>query len=450
MKCWSPLFAAVLCVVALDCVAQDQPNVLTLKDARRIALANRPAVKVGQLAVASAQQVTAAVESARYPQLSGNLTVANALRETETINGQPVTLDTRIAAGGLNNPLVLRRDAGGPFLSQLVTDFGRTTKLVESARSSETAQREQANVTRAQIVLEVSDAYYGALAAQAVLLVATKTVDARKVLLDRVTSLAQNKLRSALDVSFAQVNLGEAQLLQLKARNSVDAAFARLSTSLGYRDGRRFTLVDEAGVQLPPGDLNNFLAEAIGARPELASLRADREAARKYADAQHALRFPTINLYAAAGVTPVGDDRFSNQYGAIGVNLNLPLLDGGKITALEKGAKFRAEALSETLLESENNVTEAVRVAWMNARAGYENIGITSTLKDAASQALKLAESRYNLGITSIVELNQAQLSAIDAEIAYSRAKYGYLAALDALSYQVGALEAQVAANDPR
>jgi outer membrane protein TolC len=101
MKCGSALFAAVLCVVALDTIAQDQASVLTLKDARRIALANRPAVKVSQLAVASAQQATAAVESARYPQLSGNVTVANALRETETINGQQVTLDSRIAAGGL-------------------------------------------------------------------------------------------------------------------------------------------------------------------------------------------------------------------------------------------------------------------------------------------------------------------------------------------------------------
>jgi outer membrane protein len=451
MKSCCTLFASLLFIVVLDASAQDEANVLTLKDARRAALANRPAVRVGELSVASAQQATAAVESGRYPQLSGNMTVANALRETETINGQPVTLDTRIAAGGLNNPLVLRRDAGGLALSQLLTDFGRTTKLVESAKNTETAQREQANATRAQILLEVSDAYYGALAAQAILLVANKTVDARKLLLDRVTSLAQNKLRSALDVSFAQVNLGEAQLLQLKARNSVDASFARLSTSLGYRDGRRFKLVDEeASMQLPPGDLRTFLADAIAARPELASLRADREAARKYADAQHALRYPTLNLYAVAGVTPVGDERFSNQYGAIGVNLNLPLLDGGKITALEKGAKFKAEALSETLLETENNVTEAVRVAWMNAKAGYENIGITSTLKDAASQALKLAESRYNLGLTSIVELNQAQLSAIDAEIGYSRAKYGYLAALDALRYQVGALEAQVAANEAR
>jgi outer membrane protein len=442
---WPGFLAVLLCLVELHTYAQDEASVLTLKEARRVALANRPAVKAGQLSVASAQQATAAVESARYPQLWGSLTVANALRETETINGQTVTLDSRIAAGGLNNPLVLRRDAGGLFLSQLVTDFGRTTKLVESAKNSETAQQHQAIATRAQILLEVSDAYYAALAAQAVLLVATKTVDARKLLLDRVTALTQNKLRSALDVSFAQVNLGEAQLLQLKARNAVDAAFARLSTSLGYRDGRRFTLVDEASVEVPPGELGSILADAIAARPELASLRADREAARKFADAQHALRFPTINLYAAAGVTPIGDERFSNQYGAIGVNLNIPVLDGGKITALEKGAKFKAEALSEGVTEAENNVTEAVRVAWLNAKAAYENIGITSSLKDAATQALKLADSRYNLGITSIIELNQAQLSAIGAEIAYSRAKYGYLAALDILSYQVGTLDAQVA-----
>ncbi len=60
---------------------------------------------------------------------------------------------------------------------------------------------------------------------------------------------------------------------------------------------------------------------------------------------------------------------------------------------------------------------------------------------DAASQALSLAESRYNLGITSIVELNQAQLSAIDAEIAYSRAKYDYFIARAALDYEVGALD---------
>jgi outer membrane protein len=230
----------------------------------------------------------------------------------------------------------------------------------------------------------------------------------------------------------------------------VDAAFTRLSTSLGYRDGRRFVLKDELTVEAPPADLQPLLDKAIAARPELASLRADRAAAAKFADAQHALRYPSINLYAAGGVVPVGDERLQREYGAIGVNLSVPLFDGGKINALERGARIKSDSLSETLTEAENNVTQAVRIAWLNAKAGYENISITGHLKDAAAQALQLAESRYNLGITSTVELNQAQLSAIDAEIGYSRAKYGYLAALDVLNYQVGALDIQAGASGAR
>jgi outer membrane protein len=248
-------------------------------------------------------------------------------------------------------------------------------------------------------------------------------------------------MKSELDVQFAQVNLDEARVLLLRAQNAVDEAFSRLSTALGYRDMRRFVLVDQTGANPSLGELDPLLKQAIAVRPELASLRADQEAADRFAKAQGALRYPTITAYGAAGVVPIGDERFSNNYGAIGVNLNLPLFDGGKINALEREATLRALAASETLIEAENNVVNAVRVAWLNAKTAYDNIAITQHLFEAAQQVLKLAESRYNLGITSIVELNQAQLSAIDAEIAYSRATYRYLIARSVLDYQVGVLD---------
>jgi len=421
-------------------IAQQAPQPLTLKDARQIALANRPLVRAADLSVEGARQNTIQVESARYPQLTASITAADAYREKTTQNGQEVMLDTRIAAGGLNNPIILRRESNGLFLSQLVTDFGRTANLVESAKLSETAQQQQAYATRTQVILETSDAYLAALEAQAVLQVAAKTVDARNLLLDRVSAMAQNKIKSELDVRFAQVNLGEARLLQLKAENAVDAAFARLSTSLGYHDARRFILADEPA-PAPLGNIDTLLDQAIALRPDLASLRADREAARKFVDAAKALSYPTISLYAAAGVTPYGDDRLSRNYGAIGLNLSVPLFDGGKISALQQQAQLRSLALSENVVEAQNNILRSVRVAWLNARSGFENIAITESLRDASSQALVLADARYKLGITSIVELNQAQLSAIDAEIAYARAKYQYLTARAVLDFQVGLFE---------
>ena len=444
MKHVAGLVAVVLvCVPAPPSIAQQQQQPLTLKEARQVALANRPLVRAADLSVAGARQNTIQVQSARYPQLSASITAADAYRETTTQNGKEVTLDTRIAAGGLNNPTILRRESNGLFLSQLITDFGRTANLVESAKLAETAQYHQANATRAQVILETSDAYFAALEAQSVLQVAAKTVDARSLLLDRISALARNKIKSELDVRFAQVNLGEARLLLLRAENAVDAAFARLSTSLGYHDARRFALSDESTGE-PIGDIDTLLGQAVAARPDLASLRADREAAKKSVDAAKALNYPTINLYAAAGVTPYGDDRLSRNYGAIGLNLSVPLFDGGKISALQQQAQLRSLALSENLLEAQNNVLQSVRVAWLNARSGYENIAITENLRDAASQALALADSRYKLGITSIVELNQAQLSAIDAEIGYTRAKYQYLTARAVLDFQVGSFEVVV------
>ena len=281
------------------------------------------------LSVDAARQNTIQVQSARYPQLSASITAADAYRETTTQDGKDVTLDTRIAAGGLNNPIVLRRESNGLFLSQLVTDFGRTSNLVESAKLSETAQQHLANATRAQVLLEISDAYFAALEAQSVLQVAAKTVDARSVLLDRISAMAKNKLKSELDVSFAQVNLGEARLLLLRAENAVDAAFARLSTSLGYRDARRFTLADESTA--PPLGRYRYAAGTGHGGASGACEPARRPGGRQeIRGCAKALRYPTINLYAAAGVTPYGDDRLSRNYGAIGVNLNVPCSMAGR------------------------------------------------------------------------------------------------------------------------
>ncbi len=437
-----PLWAAVaICCVGQAALAQDpgEPT-MTLAQARQIALVQRPSLKAKQFSAATAREITHQYEAARYPQLAGNLTAVAAERDTVVQDGKEVNLDTRIAAGALNNPTVLRRDAAGVVVSQLITDFGRTSNLVESSRFNEVSQMQQVAAIRSQVMLDVDEAYFGVLEAQAVLRVARKTVDARKLLLDRVAVLTRSKLKSELEVKFAEVSLDEARLLLLRAENAVEGAFARLSTSLGYRDARRYRLTDPMVVDAPPAELEAVMGQALARRPELASLRADREAAQKLAAAQDSLRYPSISAFAAAGVVPVGDNRFPSNYGAIGVNLNLTLFDGGKISALRQEAKLKTYAASENLSEAENTVASAVRIAWLNAKAGYENITITRHLQDVSSQALKLAESRYALGITSIVELNQAQLSAIDAEIGYSRAKYRYLLARAVLDYQSGAL----------
>ena len=130
-------------------------------------------------------------------------------------------------------------------MSQLLTDFGRTTNLVSSANLAAKAENQNALATKEQILLAVDQAFYNALQAQAVLTVAQQTVKDRQTVSDQVGALFRSKLKSELDFSFANVNLAQAKLLLLDAENNVNAAQATLSAVLGFRNLQSFQLVED-------------------------------------------------------------------------------------------------------------------------------------------------------------------------------------------------------------
>ena len=81
-----------------------------------------------------------------------------------------------------------------------------------------------------------------------------------------------------------------------------------------------------------------------------------------------------------------------------------------------------------------------VRVAYLNAQTAFERVGLTTQLLDKAKLALDLAQSRFDLGLSSFIELSQAQLNLTSAQIANAGAKYDYQTQRALLDYQVGVL----------
>jgi outer membrane protein len=91
--------------------------------------------------------------------------------------------------------------------------------------------------------------------------------------------------------------------------------------------------------------------------------------------------------------------------------------------------------------DQENRIARDVTVAWLNANTAFERLAVTRQLLQQAAQALELAQARYDLGLSSIVELSQAQLNQTSAEIAGASAHYDYLIRRSALDYQTGSLQ---------
>lgn len=408
--------------------AAGAPTPLTLRQAEAIALKNNPQITVGKLRALIAQQFVREQRSALMPTAFLSLTAVDA---------DP---GSRIAAGALNNPILFSRAAGGATVSQLITDFGRTTSLLKSTEYQAKAEDENSAATTAQILLAVDQAFYGALETKALVQVAEETVKARQVFGDKISALTNAKLRSDLDLSFARVEEARAKLLLLEARNNYGTALATLSAVLGYSAEQNFELQEENAEISPPAlEVDPLIAQALQQRPEVASLRDQVLAAEKNANAEHDLWRPTVSALGVVGQAPARDDHIPSWYGGVGVNVNIPVFNGFLYNARAKTADLQAEVNRQRLSDLRNILVRDVRIAWQDSNRAYERLSVTKQLEEQASLALDLSQARYNLGLGSIVELTQAELQKTEADISDTDARYQYHLTQLVLAYTIAA-----------
>jgi outer membrane protein len=408
-------------------LAQSPPR-LTLAQAEQLALRNHPRISAASLLAAATKSGITEARAPLYPILSGNFTSVAAEH------------NSTLAAGVVQTSSLYSRVAAGVTVSQLITDFGRTANLAESAKLRASAQEQIVGNTRAVILIEVDQAYYQALAADTVLRVAQAVVDNRRLTLRQVQALAQSSLKSTLDVSFAEVAVSDAELGLFRAENDVQASRARLAAALGTAQNQRFELTDEP---LPPTlepDPEVVVGQALKQRPDLAAIQLSRDAALRFAQAEKDLSRPTVSLIGVAGGLPATDPRLHGIYSAAGVNVSIPILNGNLYAARQTEAELRAQAASKDIEDLTVQVSEQVRVAWLEANTAFRRLDVTARLVAQAEQSLRLAQTRYDNSLGSIVELNQAQLSQVSAEIAAAGAKYEYLSRRAALAFVTGAL----------
>jgi outer membrane protein len=405
------------------------PQTLTRKQAEQTALKNNPRVSVSQLLALAQHQVVREARSAELPTANGAITAEKALD------------GSRISAGTLTASRVFTHAGAGGNFTQLITDFGRTHNLVLTQKLEEQAANATSLATKEEIVLATDQAFYDALTAQAVLQVAKQTVNARQATETQVNQMTQNKLKSSLDLSFADVNLSQSKLLQLDAQNNADASMAALDSVLGLDHDVTYQLIDDASQNAaPPTDFHPMIQSALAQRPDLQSLTFGQQSAQKFARAQWDQRLPSITAAGTVGTVPIRVDQFytNNWWGGIGVNMNIPIFNGFLYSAEAKEAKFRAQADAERTRDLRDQIVRDVRTAWLQANNAYQRIGVTDELLKQANLALQLAQTRYQLGLSSIVELSQAQLQQTSAAIDNTNAHYEYRLALATLDYQVG------------
>jgi outer membrane protein len=411
-----------------DPVSKNQPASLTLAEAEARALKNQPRQLAAQFRAQAAGKRIAESRSAYFPQAFGNLTAVEA-------NG-----DSAVAAGAITTSSISTRAAAGATLVQLITDFGHTSNRVKSARFEARAAAQDQESSRQMTLMQAQDAYFAAQAAESVRRTAQAVLDFRRVTLRQLSALAHSQLRSTLDVQFAQVMVSEAELAQVRAETNAQKAQAQLAAAMGEETEGKYTLTDEPLPAAPDPDAAGYIAEAIANRPDLKALQLLSESATHEARAERDLNFPTVNALGTGGEVPIHDSTIPHEYGAVGVNIHVPIFNGGLYSARTAEARLEAKAAGQDASRREVDIVRDVRMSLAEARDGYLQIGVTQRLVDETNVAMRLAQARYDAGLGSIVELNQAELNQTSALITAASAKFDYQRAMTAFEFAMGNL----------
>ena len=402
---------------------------LTLAEAESAALINQPRMLAAQLRARAADARVREARSAYFPTVALNATGARA-----------ADTGTATAAGFLTTSSLSDRFAYGGNLSQLVTDFGRTSAVVGSARSSAKAEGEIATLTRARVRVNVREAFYQVLGAEAVLRAAQSAQANRQLVARQLGALAQSELRSTVDVNFAEVLASEADLAVMRAHSMVAQQRARLATAMGTRQSVASALADPPAPDALPPDPDTLLPQAQAQRADLGAAVAQQQSAQQLAIAEKRLSYPTLDVLGAAGQIPYHDHTLQDNYAAAAFNLHIPVFNGGLFAARRSEAESESRARTEDVEQLHLEVTEEVRNSWQAANEAYQSLDVNARLVAQSKEALRLAQARYDAGLGSIVELNEAQMNETSAEISAADANYTYLSRRAELDFAAGLL----------
>jgi len=370
-----------------------------------------------------------------------------------TLTGQlSFTRSQALSSSGASVPV---RHRYGPSLSlaYVLFDFGARAASIDAQRYQLIASLLTGNRTLQDTVAEVEAAYFVVLSARAQVAAQTQQEAALRASLDAVEVRLQGGLASRADQLRARAALAEAQLVRQTAERDQAKAEAALKQAAGVAQTQILMLDWDATPPAAPEAgalLADLLAEAQRQRPDLQALLAAAASARAEAERARAARWPSLSLAANTGRTFFLEDELSPSTSySVGVNLSVPLFDGGRLAAEARAAGRDAERLQAEAESQRSQVALEVADAYHDVRHAQAQREGVAVQFDSADESARAAEARYKAGVGSLLEWLTAQADLARARQAQAQADSDWLAAFSRLNHALGRLPIVSSANPP-
>lgn len=393
--------------------ADDLPT-KTLTECIEIAVQQHPSLKAAGASVEAGHQRVWEAASNYLPQVSANYN-ANRRRTSNA---------ARTGGFGPGIAQTFNFYSTGIGFTQVLFDFGQTLASIRSAQAAEQSLEADLSTQRDTVVLNVKQSYFNLLAAIRLLKVADDTVHQSQKHLEQAQGRYDVGMAPKFDVTNVQVQLAQAELNQVTARNNVAVAREMLRNALGLVGPLDFDIVDDFGARRVQISSEEALALAYDKRPELQSIQAQERSTEQQIASLQRNYLPNLSGNGAYNWT--GNDYPLQSSWTVGAVVNLSIFNGGLTVAqvAEQKANLSNLKFNEDVLRQ--NIALEVRQAVLNLQQAAESIRVAEKGLQQAHENLDLADGRYKTGVGNIIELTDAQTSLTTAEANYVQALYGY------------------------
>lgn len=408
-----------------------------LKTAIEIGLEHHPLLRKAKETAEATEAVAEQTKSKFYPQIDGYaIQTGGTIRPLSAFN----------IAGAQNKPTSYVTSAGFRA-DQLIYDFGRTVHRLLASRAGQAAAKKDVLTHTALVILRVQQAYLQCSRQKRLVDIAEAMVRQLGVLREQIALLYKRQLRSKLDLSLITLELRNAEVQLVQAKNELRAAFAALNNAMGVQGLQEYTLEEVS--EAPPTDPLPALTEhALLDRPELLRTLDRIRQAEERAQADKRLSFPTMSAMGMYGVIYFSDaptnqyagahPGFTQQWWGAGFKLSIPLFTGFLIENRIAESKAKQYKAHKEKLDLSNRIRAEVSEAYFTLESAVAQVTVESKEVAAARSALLLAMERYRNGLASVVDVTSATTALMTAEVRLSEARYARDASAFALAFATG------------
>jgi outer membrane protein TolC len=411
--------------------AATPPRELTVTDAIALALQHNPALHAahGKADAASAQISQARAAQQPQIQLSSGDTYVTPVPSVQLAPNAPsLTL-------GLNNTWVTTMSA-----KQVLYSGGRLSALVRQATDAAHAVDATNARTRQEVAYNAASTFLTLLTAQRAKGVAQQALDTAQDHLKIAQARLDARAAPRFDVLRAQVDVATAQQNVVQADADIEVAQAALQDALGV-DVPTFIAMDPNFVTTTPtSPIDVLMKQANSGRPELRALDWQHQAANAALSAAKALKRPTVSLQAGyQEVTPESVE-LTSQW-SVAAAASLPIFDGGLSKAEQREAKAQREQVDAAVETLHATIASEVKQARARLVSAAAQIDVAQQNVALATEALRIANVRYEAGVATATEVADAETTLTSARLGLTNNLGNWGIAAAALRLATGATE---------